>query len=341
MDGNRSLLYISSFTPQFALKPRFYSTVPSNPRVFASKSVLNSQRPHSLCMQVSSDSRTYDEYMDFLQNKVEHEELHDQPSIIIGAGRIGTFLASLGNEQDLVLKRGDSIPKDHPGPIYICTRNSDLASIIESCPDEKRKDLIFLQNGMLDPLLRRYDLTSNTMVNVYFAVPKIGAKPKDGITDLNPEGLTCTTGRWGVAVQERLEKAELSCKVLHERDFRRSMFEKLIWICSVMLVGAVHGNITVGQVEKKHSSEVADLVQEMAMMARSTARVALAGGTLDRVLAYCRSVPDFPTALKEFEWRNGYFYEFSLLARKKGIDDPMPIHTDYLEDGKKRGLIDW
>jgi hypothetical protein len=34
------------------------------------------------------------------------------------------------------------------------------------------------------------------------------------------------------------------------------MLEKLIWICSVMLVGARHGGVPVGVVEKEFHSEV-------------------------------------------------------------------------------------
>lgn len=40
----------------------------------------------------------------------------------------------------------------------MCTRNDDLASIIEGCPGARRRDLVFLQNGMLDPLLARHGL---------------------------------------------------------------------------------------------------------------------------------------------------------------------------------------
>jgi hypothetical protein len=35
------------------------------------------------------------------------------------------------------------------------------------------------------------------------------------------------------------------------------------------------------------------------------------------------------------------FYRYSLLARKVGIKDYTPMHTGYLEDGKRMGVIDW
>jgi hypothetical protein len=51
-------------------------------------------------------------------------------------------------------------------------------------------DLVFLQNGMLQPWLDSRGLGDNTQVLVYFAVAKLGDAPTDGKTDVNPEGLT-------------------------------------------------------------------------------------------------------------------------------------------------------
>lgn len=48
---------------------------------------------------------------------------------------------------------------------------------------------------------------------VYFAVPKKGAKPTDGKTDANPEGLTGVTGKHAQAFANRLAAGDLSCKV--------------------------------------------------------------------------------------------------------------------------------
>jgi hypothetical protein len=40
------------------------------------------------------------------------------------------------------------------------------------------------------------------------------------------------------------------------------MYEKLIWISAFMLVGALHGGVTVGDVERNHKAEVRLLVAE-------------------------------------------------------------------------------
>lgn len=293
-------------------------------------------------MQTWSDPAVTQEYMDYLSGKGGHSPSKDGPSVIIGGeGRIGSLLASGGDGQDLLLRRGQKIPADASGPVYICTRADELEEIISGCPEEKKEDLVFMQNGMLEPLLRKHGLSTNTRANLYFAVPKKGARPIDGITASNPEGLTSVTGKWADAFAQRLEKLDLTCSVLFERDFRRGQLEKLIWICVFNLIGAVHGGITMGQVADKHQNEVDELVTELGTMLRFTLAVGMMNGTEKRLADYARSVKDFPTALKEFKWRNGYFYDFSQLAKKNGLDDYTPMHTGYLEDGKAMGIIDW
>jgi hypothetical protein len=96
-----------------------------------------------------------------------------------------------------------------------------------------------------------------------------------------------------------------------------------------------------GQVVDKHRSEVEELMAEMSKMLRFSLAVGMGSGMEERLCAYARSVKDFPTGLKEFKWRNGYFYDYSMLMREKGFPDPTPMHTGYLEDGREMGLISW
>jgi hypothetical protein len=74
-------------------------------------------------------------------------------------------------------------------------------------------DLVFIQNGMLQPWLEERGLGGNTQVLVYFAVAKKGDPPVDGRTDLNPEGLTAACGPHAQAFAERLASGGLTCKV--------------------------------------------------------------------------------------------------------------------------------
>ena len=52
---------------------------------------------------------------------------------------------------------------------------------------------------------------------------------------------------------------------------------------------------------------------------------------MDRLCAYARAVAHFPTAVKEFEWRNGFFYGISQEAIAAGRADPFPKHTALLK----------
>ncbi|CAG9466041.1 unnamed protein product [Pedinophyceae sp. YPF-701] len=260
------------------------------------------------------------------------EPVPDRPWTIIGGGRVGEALAGMGPGGDVVVRRGESLPANAPeGPIVVCTRNDVLDEIVDKCPEERRKDLVFIQNGMLQPWLDSRGLGDNTQVLVYFAVAKKGDAPVDGKTDVNPEGLTAATGPWAGAVAARLAAGGLSCKVLGREEYAASMLEKLIWISAVMLVGARHGE-TVGEVEEKHQDEFAALVEELATGGAQALGIALQDGVVERLSAYSRSVAHFPTAVKEFEWRNGWFYAITERQVTAGRPDPFPTHTAWLEE---------
>lgn len=77
-------------------------------------------------------------------------------------------------------------------------------------------DLVFFQNGMLEPWFQSKGLGDADQVLAYFAVSKLGEPPTDGKTDTNPEGLTAAYGKWASAVAARLHAGGLSCKVKNE-----------------------------------------------------------------------------------------------------------------------------
>lgn len=100
-----------------------------------------------------------------------------------------------------------------------------------------------------------------------------------------------------------------------------------------MLVGAKH-KATVGDVEAQHKEEVSELIQELAAAGSAALGVQLESGVVERLNAYARSVAHFPTAIKEFEWRNGYFYQLSQEAVLAGKSDPCSMHTALLQEVK-------
>lgn len=250
--------------------------------------------------------------------------------VIVGGGRIGNFMHEANEKRDLLLaKRGEVIDPATTGPIYICTRNNDLDSIIANTPSHRLEDLVFLQNGVLTTYLKSKGLSSNTQGLIYFAVSKKGEKPIDGITDLNPDGLTAVTGKWANDFKSRMVKAGLTCHVLDKPEWEVAMLEKHIWICAFMAVGSKY-SVTVGAVEKDHNAEVKELIDELGHAITLTHGIQFPHGLADRLCAYARSVAHFPTALKEFEWRNGYFTDVTFNAVSKLCPDPCPKHTEIM-----------
>ena len=55
------------------------------------------------------------------------------PGIIIGGGRIGSFLHVSNNKLDILIQRNSdvTINEEGVGPIYVCTRNDDLENLIQ------------------------------------------------------------------------------------------------------------------------------------------------------------------------------------------------------------------
>jgi hypothetical protein len=145
---------------------------------------------------------------------------------IIGSGRIGGLLAQAGSCR--VLGRNDSIDPNGSGPILIATRNDALQGIVTQCPENRKPDLVFLQNGYLDHFLQSHGLLDNTQVLLYLSVPAKDATPTDGVTRVNPEGLTAATGPHAQAFADRLAALNLKCRVVSPEDYRPAMFEKLM-----------------------------------------------------------------------------------------------------------------
>ena len=253
----------------------------------------------------------------------------DCPSITVGAGRIGSLLHSLGGfPDDVLLRRGDPFP-DSPseGPIYVTTRNDDLQGVVDMTPAHRREDLVFMQNGMLGAFLEQNGLSSCTQVLLYLAVSKLGEAPIDGITVTNPDGMTATKGKWAEAFAGRLAKGDLKCLLPDDGGYTAAMLEKHVWICAFMMVGALNGGVTVGDVESSHAVELEPLVNELIAAGETKLGVKLPAGAYSRLAAYGRSVAHFPTAVKEFEWRNGWFHDITKEALAAGNPDPMPLHT--------------
>ncbi|CAM9485114.1 unnamed protein product [Discosporangium mesarthrocarpum] len=116
------------------------------------------------------------------------------------------------------------------------------------------------------------------------------------------------------------------------------MFEKHIWICAFMLSGSKN-KCNIGSVEKDHGPEVRSLIKELSAAITAEKGVTFEDGVEDRLCAYARSVAHYPAALKEFPWRNGYFWSISKAAAAEGRPDPCPIHSQILKGvAEEQGL---
>jgi len=253
-------------------------------------------------------------------------------TIVIGGGRIGSLI---GADDAKVVGRSDSISSsidaDGEGPIFIATRNDALEGIVEECPESRRGDLVFLQNGYLDNFLASKNLLSNTQALLYLSVTAKGVQPVDGITSVNPEGLTAATGKHAQAFADRLATLGLKCNVVSAEEYRPAMFEKLIWISTYMLVGTAKDCKSVGQAGSEHTQLVQDVVAELVSAVSAKEGITFPSGTMERLAAYTDVVTDFPCAVKEFEWRNKYFYDLG--------DEACPIHNGLLRECGEKGKL--
>ena len=233
---------------------------------------------------------------------------------IVGGGRIGTALAQMCQQQGqeaIMVRRGSPIPSEG-GPIYVCTRNDDLDSVVGATLPQRRQDLVFLQNGMLQSWLKQQGLDHNTQALVYFAVQKLGDTPIDG-------GGTVVFGRWADSFAQLLQTAGIDCTVVDRTAYDRQMVEKLLWNC---IFGLLSQNLqkSVGAIADQHPSDVDTLVRELAPLATTKLGIQLNPGVTERLCDYSRSVADYRGAVKELPWRNGWFLNIA----------HTPMHTQWL-----------
>lgn len=227
---------------------------------------------------------------------------------VVGMGRIGSFLGVHGLVR--FINRGEAIV-DMPGPIYVCTRNDSLRDVIELTPASKRQDLVFIQNGMIAPILEAYDLHKNTQGLIYFAVQSKGAQAQDG-------GESVVWGKWAAHFCELGAKLGVLLTEVDQASFEKKMFEKLIWNCVFGLLGETTGT-SVGEIVENHKSDVQKLTEELRSIANQFLTEPIDEGLLPRMFEYSVSVASFKGGLKEYAYRNGWFVNQRLTPHHKKL----------------------
>jgi hypothetical protein len=98
-----------------------------------------------------------------------------------------------------------------------------------------------------------------------------------------------------------------------------------------MLVGTAKQCKSVGQAGTQHKDLVEQVINELVAAVSAKEGIKFPDGTIERLAAYTEVVADFPCGVKEFEWRNQYFYDLG--------DDACPTHNGLLRDCQDKGLL--
>ena len=253
--------------------------------------------------------------------------------IIIGNGRVGGALnrrANAAGEPSTVISRSSGwdileSPDAH-GPILVTTNAGDLEQVIAQVPSCRHKELAFTQNGMIDDVLRKHGLEGNTRGLLYFAVPKRGA-------DISPGGASIFTGPYADSVTDWFQQVDLDANEVQKEHFRNEMFSKLIWNCVFGLMCDVY-DCTVGELVGSRRSMIDELVAELSQVANFRGNATLnASETSDSLCEYSMSIPGYQGALKQWEWRNGWFVQATV-----NLEEETPRHHELLLSHHKKPL---
>ena len=244
--------------------------------------------------------------------------------IIVGNGRVGGSLKRkanrLGVPATLVSRNSgwESIDIEEGGPIMVCTNADDLAGVLEATPGQRRGDLVFVQNGMLDTFLDAEGCGGNTRGLLYFAAPARGIEPQPG-------GVSIFSGPHALAMVEFFQALELEARSVPPLDFANEMASKLIWNCVFGLLSDTL-NLPVGEICRLHRSTVETVTDELVSVCNAGIQTTLrTNETVEGLVAYSMSIPNYQGALKQWRWRNGWFAES---AQRLGIETP--THDKFL-----------
>lgn len=241
--------------------------------------------------------------------------------VLVGGGRVGGALAARSPTPCALVTRhaGDDALGGPVGrPIVVATAADDLEAVVARTPAHRRPDLVFLQNGMLDPWLAARGLAGNGRALIYFAVPRRGAA-------IEPGAASVFTGPHADALAAWFAAMSLPAVVVPRAAFTAAMLEKLIWNAAFGLL-CERFACPVGQVLDDHGDVLAALVAELAAVGRAALATDLdPAPLLARLAAYSRAIPAYRGAVKDWPWRNGWFVA---AAAERGV--PTPTHDALL-----------
>ncbi|EKX47164.1 hypothetical protein GUITHDRAFT_152174 [Guillardia theta CCMP2712] len=110
--------------------------------------------------------------------------------IVGGNGRIGSAIRRFAGDDLYCTRKLDKIGVNSPTntPIFVCTGVENLEEVVSKTEPSRRRDLVFMQNGLVRSLL--VDLEEDqTIAVLYFSVLERNGPAKEG-------GCSYVQGRW-------------------------------------------------------------------------------------------------------------------------------------------------
>lgn len=213
-------------------------------------------------------------------------------------------------------------------PIIVTVRNDDLDPVVQAVPQGRRRALVFIQNGMLRDWLDERGLSGATRGLLFFAVPTRGAP-------IDPGGVSPFCGPLAEEVVQWFSGLGVPAQTVESTQFASMELEKLLWNCVFGLLCEVH-HANVGQVVQRHRQEVEALASELSAVAEPAMGLSLSAeerlAMADRLCRYSQSIPAYQGAVKEWPWRNGWFW-----SRSPDPDRATPLHARLLRARKLVG----
>ena len=251
----------------------------------------------------------------------------DVVMIVLGAGRVGTSLVKRSKKYDIevgLVGRTDPenlLADPLTGPILVATRNDDLVEVIERVPMGRRRDLIFIQNGMIRSLLLEHGLGGATRGLIYFA-----ATERNG--EIQPGRVSYFSGPHAHTMVYWFEQIELAAAALEWPPFTFREFEKLAWLCTMGVLCNAH-QCSVGEAVTTYETELVALLDELRSFGGLVFNVDVDPEyLLHEIRSYSLTIPAYRASVKEWKWRNGAVLA-ALLERGKTL----PFHLRLLEAG--------
>jgi hypothetical protein len=198
-----------------------------------------------------------------------------------------------------------------------------LHTVIERTLQSRRKDLVFVTNGIPSDFLSGIEKNEITAAVPYFGVLTVGGKP---ISDDSSPKTVINNGRHGETLNTLLMSSGIRCKIVDNlEEIDSAAIIKLIWASIMWLLchDCEGPPITCSQVHKQKNTEIDMLLDEIMPAAKIILNTYHPGYTgvekefgsvtdVKRHLQeYSFSIPDAipskSSAIDEFEPRNGVF----------------------------------